>query len=68
MLKLTSALVKYLSEQKLLADGAARQALKSLEEANAAIALGVKARVDTATELNAYPERVRDEDEFTRKE
>ncbi len=59
-------LISYADQQKWMAAGAAEAALKGLKEADDAINVANKARADMRDTLTRNPERLRDDDEFTR--
>ena len=66
LMKLASALVSYMHDNKMIEAGAAMEALKSLEKANEAIATGRKAREDSHIDSELHPERLRNDDGFKR--
>ena len=59
-------LIGYAEKQKWMAAGAAEAALKGLQEADDAISLANKARADVRDTLTRHPDKLRDEDEFSR--
>ena len=66
LLKISSAIISYLHNNKMMATGAALEALKSLEQANAAIEKGRVARQAADVDSELHPERLRDQDGFKR--
>ena len=66
LMKLSSALISYLHDNKMIEAGAAIEALNSLEKANAAVEKGRKARQVSHTDSELHPERVRNDDDFKR--
>ncbi len=66
LVKLSSALIAYLHDNKMIEAGAASEALSSLEKANAAIEKGRKARQISNADVELHPERVHDDDGFKR--
>ena len=66
LVKLTSALISYLHDNKMIDAGAAKEALNSLENANAAIEKGRNARKASNADSELHPDRVRDDDGFKR--
>ena len=59
-------LIGYAEQQRWLAAGAAEAALKGLQEADAAIAVANKARADVRDTLTRNPDKLRDDDGFSR--
>ncbi len=53
-------------QKKWMEAGAAEAALKGLQEADDAISLANKARADVRDTLTRHPDKLRDEDEFSR--
>ena len=66
LVKLTSALISYLHDNKMIDAGAAKEALNALENANAAIEKGRNARKASNADSELHPDRVRDDDGFKR--
>ena len=66
LLKLSSALIAYLHDNKMIEAGAAMEALDSLEKANAAIEKGRKARQISISKSELHPDRMRNDDGFKR--
>ena len=66
LLKVSGAIIQYLNNQKLMDAGAAKEALQSLENANAAIEKGRNARKASNDDTELHPDRVRDDDGFKR--
>lgn len=66
LLKLSSALITYLHDNKMIEAGAAMEALNSLEKANAAIEKGRKTRQIYNIDVEHHPERLRHDDGFKR--
>ncbi len=66
LVKLSSALITYLHDNKMIDAGAAMAALNSLEKANAAIDKGRKARHISVAGSELHSDRMRDDDEFKR--
>ena len=66
LVKLSSALIGYLHDNKLIEAGAAVEALDSLEKADAAIEKGRKARQTSVTESELHPDSLRNDDGFKR--
>jgi ABC-type uncharacterized transport system YnjBCD ATPase subunit len=66
VLALARWLVGKAEQNKWMEAGATEAALKGLQEADDAISLANKARADMRDTLTRNPERLRDEDEFSR--
>ena len=66
LLKVSGAIIQYLNSQKLMDAGAAKEALQSLENANAAIEKGRNARKASNADTELHPDRVHDDDGFKR--
>ena len=66
LLKMSGAIISYLHDNKMMDAGAAQEALKSLENANAAIEKGRKAREAANADSELHPERLHDDDGFKR--
>ena len=62
LVKITSSIISYLHDKKLMDAGAAQEALSSLEKANAAVQLARDIRTKTGNNLDAHPERMHDDD------
>jgi hypothetical protein len=66
VLALARWLVGYAEQKKWMEAGAAEATLKGLQDADAAIAAANQARADVRDNIARNPERLRDEDEFSR--
>ena len=68
LIKGAAAIFGYLRDKRLMDAGAAAEAIKSLEAANAAVEKANAARERVRGDLEQHPDRVRDHDKFERKD